>query len=227
MQWESNLVHAQCCLEVLEYCGSLDPVASQFHKRLAAIYQMLLEEQSKPSTEAEKVAVLDADVKSHQDSQISGSLMHVNGDDESYSQAHYLFSFPKDTPENYRRLSLDLLRMLCRPYDNPAQEQASETAITARWSRESTLYEDLYMVERMDWDFEKATPFSWDVESLGISNAVHSGAQEFLGASVRHGKIATSSQSDQDDLAQTAAGNRLLGSQSPSGWAAAPVMRQL
>jgi hypothetical protein len=229
MQRKSNLVYAQCCLEVLKYCDSLDPVAFHFHERLATIYQKLVEEQSEPAIKAVEIDMaVNIEATTQQDSNNSALPMGADKDDKLYSEVRYLFSLPRDTPIHYRQLSLDLLRMLCQPYDNPAQEQASDTSIKVRRHRESTRYEDLHMVERMDWDFEKATPFSWDLESLGVSSAIPPGEHEYSDASGCSDTIPASSRLGQQlDLVQTFTGNRLLGPQRPSGWAAANVIKTL
>ncbi|KAK8100095.1 hypothetical protein PG999_010469 [Apiospora kogelbergensis] len=162
-QWEEDLMKAKHCLRVLEFCGTLDPVAAQFNRELSAIHRLL--EQTAPGvnpdgTTAELV-----------------NLPEAEHPLSPASQARYLLTIPPQADPDRAKISAALLGMLCNPFGNHSfRKLAEETVLTRRWtggSTDPTRHEATQMIERLDWDYESAQPFRLNVGSLALGSGNH------------------------------------------------------
>lgn len=154
---------AKHCLRVLEFCGTLDPVAAQFNRELSAIHRLL--EQTAPGvnpdgTTAELV-----------------NLPEAEHPLSPASQARYLLTIPPQADPDRAKISAALLGMLCNPFGNHSfRKLAEETVLTRRWtggSTDPTRHEATQMIERLDWDYESAQPFRLNVGSLALGSGNH------------------------------------------------------
>lgn len=212
------------CIEILAFCGTADRVATRFHEQLKSIYDSLIEDQPIIVNEDTPMS---GDQQDSQQSFVAEAAETLTPGDASSPVDVYLLSFPPSTTPAQRQLSLNLLGMLCRPYDDPTQEQHSEAALKARWSCESTRHEDVRMIERIDWEFERAKPFRWDATTLGPASAFLSRNSSPSPSDSRM----EDGDSDSDGR-NTPVGPRnptgsswLLGARSPSGWIPADGLR--
>jgi hypothetical protein len=158
--WQSELDHAQTCLDVLAFCGSADPVAEKFRNRLLGIYETVAQRSSSHSG------------VSLQGEQSSAAMGNIDAEMTGYDTTHSLLEVPLDTEPTRRRLALSLLRMLCRPFSDPDLHDAAEEDVKGpHWHADPTRYEIPQLVERLEWHYETSLPLSWDVEKLGVGTA--------------------------------------------------------
>jgi hypothetical protein len=172
-EWEEDLESAAQCLSILKFCGTSDPVALRFHGILAYIYERLCAHSPNPST---------------------SSRPPLNG---------YLLTIPPDGSEDHVRLSLTLMIMLCRPFGDPDNQEHAEANMKTCERINPSRYEVSQLVERLEWDFERKSPFQRDIERLGLKY-------------------------DNGILQRLAELNRsrgwFLGSTQPSGWSFSPEL---
>ncbi|KAK7954150.1 hypothetical protein PG988_014844 [Apiospora saccharicola] len=159
-QWQEELMKAAHCLRVLEFCGTLDPVARQFHHELSAIHRLL--DQTLPGVNPEGT---------------TAELVNLPAAEQPLSpasQGRYLLTIPPNADPDRAQLSAALLGMLCNPFGNHSfRKLAEETVLTRRWtggSTDPTRHEATQMIERLDWDYESAQPFRLNVGSLALGS---------------------------------------------------------
>lgn len=213
------------CIEILAFCGTADRVAIRFHEQLKSIYDGLIEDQ--PIIASEDTP-MDGDHHAIQhESAVAEAAETLPPGDASCSDGGYLLSFPPSTTPAQRQLSLNLFGMLCRPYDDPTQEHQTDVALKARWGCESTRHEDVRMIERMDWEFERAKPFRWDATTLGPASAFLSREDSSSSSASRTEDGGTGSESNNAPVRppNPTRSSWLLGSRSPSGWIPADELR--
>ncbi|KAK7996031.1 hypothetical protein PG991_015498 [Apiospora marii] len=162
-QWQEELMKAAHCLQVLEFCGTLDPVARQFHTELSAIHRLL--DQTSPRANPEGT---------------TAELVNLPPAEQPLSpasQGRYLLTIPPNADPDRAQLSAALLGMLCNPFGNHSfRKLAEETVLTRRWtggSTDPTRHEATQMIERLDWDYESAQPFRLNVGSLALGSGNH------------------------------------------------------
>ncbi|KAK8038340.1 hypothetical protein PG994_015107 [Apiospora phragmitis] len=162
-EWQEELMKAAHCLRVLEFCGTLDPVAAQFHRELSAIHQLL--DPTSPAFNPEGTTV---------------ELVNLPAAEQplsTASQGRYLLTIPPTADPARAQLSAALLGMLCNPFGNHSfRKLAEETVLTQRWtggSTDPTRHESTQMIERLDWDYESAQPFRLNVGSLALGSGNH------------------------------------------------------
>lgn len=148
------------CLRVLEFCGTLDPVARQFHYELSAIHRLL--DQTAPRANPEGT---------------TAELVNLPAAEQPLSpasQGRYLLTIPPNADRDRAQLSAALLGMLCNPFGNHSfRKLAEDTVLTRRWtggSTDPTRHEATQMIERLDWDYESAQPFRLNVGSLALGS---------------------------------------------------------
>ncbi|KAK8017784.1 hypothetical protein PG993_014110 [Apiospora rasikravindrae] len=159
-EWQEELMKAAHCLRVLEFCGTLDPVAAQFHRELSAIHRLL--DQTAPGSNPEGT---------------TAELVNMPAAPQplsTASQGRYLLTIPPNADADRAQLSAALLGMLCNPFGNHSfRKLAEETVLTRRWtggSTDPTRHEATQMIERLDWDYESAQPFRLNVGSLALGS---------------------------------------------------------
>ncbi|KAB5531158.1 hypothetical protein GE09DRAFT_1145996 [Coniochaeta sp. 2T2.1] len=221
--WEVDLLHAKTCLDTLSYCGTLDPVALQFHARLYQIYQTL-SLHTHPMLEYAAAAPNGLPVSSLSPTSSTSSTTLIQNMPPKppgcrcygpILEPHpfaYLLTIPSNGNPDSVKLSTTLLRMLSRPYDNPADtEEAVRDGCgldTNLWTKQGGQHYSEVGHQRVqaarhdpaiekvnEWDLQSARPYRWDPAELRIPDAI---AGPVLAAS-----------------------SRWLGSTAPSGWSTA------
>lgn len=223
--WKATLEYAEMCIEILAFCGTADRIAARFHEQLKGIYDGLLEDQP---VIINGDTPMNGDHHAVQHTPVNAGAAETSPPGDAPSLADgYLLSFPPSTTPAQRQLSLNLLGMLCRPYDDPTQEQQSEPALKARWSCETPRDEDVRMIEREDWELERAKPFRWDATTLGPASAFLSRDNSSSCSASRTEDGGTGSESNNSPVGprNPAGSSWLLGSRSPSGWTPADALR--
>ncbi|KAH6626618.1 hypothetical protein B0J18DRAFT_144583 [Chaetomium sp. MPI-SDFR-AT-0129] len=204
--WADDLKLARQCLDVLGFCGAVDPVALRFRVRLTGIYDSLLTSGHSPQLHR---AHIEDWVPPHPD----------QTQDEVPAEPHpvsYMFALPPPSMANNAlfQLSFSLLFALCKPWSdtsnltsasaadlllasttagNPkaagtfpaitasptsaASPSATEglTIASSPTDTHSTAAsvvaadsDRTRLLDNMDWDFGKATPFRWDTDGMGM-----------------------------------------------------------
>lgn len=224
--WRATLEYAEMCIEILAFCGTADRIATRFHEQLKGIYDGLIEDQPVTVNGDTPMGGHHHAVQQHTPVAAEAAEDLPPGDTPS-SNNGYLLSFPPGTTPAQRQLSLNLLGMLCRPYDDPTQEQQSEPALKARWSCEAPRDEDVRMVEREDWEFERAKPFRWDATTLGPASAFLSrdGSSSCSASRTEDGGTGSEGINSPVGPRNATGSSWLLGSRSPSGWTPADALR--
>ncbi|KAL2176477.1 uncharacterized protein P884DRAFT_285865 [Thermothelomyces heterothallicus CBS 202.75] len=174
--WAEDMERARQCIEVLGYCGNIDPVALRFRVRLSGIYDSLL------SAAAGAPQPTDVDDGRQQNQQ-----------QPEPHPIEYLFTAPPTTPPpDLSDLSLTLLFALCRPWSDPGwlntvgpngpmdvDVNSSSFSAAAGGGADQRTKQQM-MLDKLEWDFEKITPFRWDTGSMG---PMLCGAGEVVGTS--------------------------------------------
>lgn len=192
---------AQQCIDVLGYCGAADPVALRFRVRLSGIYDSLVSaaEATTAATAHDARMQRVADwVPPHPD--------RLNDDDEGVGRVEephpveYLFSVGVQGQASpaLSNLAFSLLFALCRPWTDPASLAGVQGAGGGAGAKvEGEGLEGrvgggqvVPPLEKLEWDFEKVTPFRWDTDGMGM---------------LREGEV-------------VGAGGCFLDSEGPSGW---------
>jgi hypothetical protein len=195
--WEDDLDHAQTCLDTLEFCGTIDQVALQFHSNLVPFYKKLRD--YKPS------------------SAVTDSSSATIGDKSHPST--YLLTSPPQVDSAMADISRDLLNCLCRPFGNPTDTsismfQPSVGSITNLGAITPVSEIEIatppllhpqpgrpYILASMEatestWDIDDGIPVQWDAKELCLPDAAVTGSA----------------------VDGTNQPGRFLGSLEPSGW---------
>lgn len=169
--WAHEMEQAQTCLDVLEFCGAVDPVALRFRGRLWTIYNKLLGLVSQDSTKA-------TECKEGCGGSPHPSLPAADGEvDPSLLLGEkpvvdYLFTIPPGANPQLLRLSFTLLVMLCRPWEGP--DSSGSCFSVERQEADQPLFSEddrSQLLGRLDWDFGKVSPFRWDTSEIGTAKA--------------------------------------------------------
>ncbi|KAL5592299.1 hypothetical protein FOBRF1_013325 [Fusarium oxysporum] len=142
--WEDDLSQARICLDIVSFCGTVDPVALKFQDCLDPIYDELAS-YSRPSTS-------------------------ISSPSDPLSLA-YMFGIPSTADADRAGLSLKLLIMLCQPFGNFDSTYGSNDNLSELWQSFPTQYEQMQGAERLDWKLDSCPPFQWDPQDLGIGEA--------------------------------------------------------
>jgi hypothetical protein len=98
--WQKELAHAESCLDVLEYCGSVDKVALRFAETTCS-YRNILKAQAQQDTD---LSVVDMPEK-----------------------FDYLFAIPKSLSSPLEQASKDLHKLVSCPFGQPSNLHAEGT----------------------------------------------------------------------------------------------------
>jgi hypothetical protein len=164
---------AQQCIDVLGFCGAADPVALRFRVRLSGIYDSLVS-----AAEAGTAAATPHDVRM----QRVADWVPPHPDDDEYDErvephpVEYLFSVGVQAQVSpaLSNLAFSLLFALCRPWTDPAslagvQGATGGAAKMGSGEADNRLVgQTLPPLEKLEWDFEKVTPFRWDTDGMGM-----------------------------------------------------------
>lgn len=201
--WADDLKLARQCLDVLGFCGAVDPVALRFRVRLTGIYDSLLSSGHSPQLHR---AHIEDWVPPHPD----------QTQDEVPAEPHpvsYMFALPPPSMASNAlfQLSFSLLFALCKPWSDtsnltsasaadlllanttagnptagttvsptsstsPSTTEGLTTASSPTDTHSTTTTSVMVsadpdrarLLDNMDWDFGKATPFRWDTDGMGM-----------------------------------------------------------
>ncbi|KAK8045487.1 hypothetical protein PG993_005511 [Apiospora rasikravindrae] len=206
----ADLEKARQCLEILEWCGSLDHVARQFHQTLSPCYEALITAgMTTPTQENPR-----GDSPFYPGATFTTTATSPNSD----CITKY-FSIPHMGDLNFHRHAYKLLDLLCRPFADSQplspNERADCNLANQPWHDPSGV--DFAVVpERMEWNPGSRNLFQWDLAKIGIPAApsqwpdVSSG-----GAFLVHA------------AESVASSNHFVGSMRPSGWETVPSLMRL
>jgi hypothetical protein len=155
--FEEELIRAQDCLQVLEYCGECDPVASTFSKVMLDLHSSVVKE--RPGAPS-------ADSIRYQGLQYTGANANVP------RSSTFLLQIPPGQGVNSESLSMSLLTMLCKPFGNPENQQGALDSMHAGWKSDPSRWEYAQMVERLDCHFESSLiqQSSANYASIGLAD---------------------------------------------------------
>lgn len=161
--WLDDLEHAKLCLDTLKFCGTVDPVALNFHKFLSGIYDGLLDRGKCAKIEE------DNSVKTEWAS-LPPDLLPLDKLDltaNPSSQPHYyLISAPSGADAGLKKLSSSLLYVVCRPWDDIAEGGLGRKMKNG--VVQSGDLERAELDEGSDWEFENKSSFRWDTQGMGL-----------------------------------------------------------
>jgi len=222
--WAGDLKLAQLCLDTLEFCGRIDPVALRFHVRLSAMFKSLatalpsnVDQTARQRTEDWVTMPPDfppipgaAQVNS------SVNAMVVEPEQLEEPNPEYLLTMPKDAKERVAALSHSLLSALCRPWGGDEQGPASTACAQVKTSNTIVVTEKA--VE--DEDIPSTSPtFRWDHTGHLGPRGITKLAKELglAGSSDESGGLGSCS-------SELSLGSdcRFLDSEDPHGWQTAP-----
>ncbi|QKD57570.2 uncharacterized protein FOBCDRAFT_140392 [Fusarium oxysporum Fo47] len=155
--WEDDLAQARICLDIVSFCGTVDPVALKFQNCLVPIHDKLAS-YIRPSTS-------------------------ISSPSNPLSLA-YIFGIPSTADADHASLSLKLLIMLCQPFSNVDSTCGSNDNLSALWQSFPTQHEQMQGAGPLDWKLDSCPPFQWDPQDLGIGEAaLLESDNRFLGSS--------------------------------------------
>lgn len=167
---EDDLLKAQICLSVLEFCSRDDHVAEKFFGSLSSHYEVISTTIRSGGGVAKNEAV--------DDELPLVDNIEPSTTTEQYTQDNLpkdLFTVPPNGNPMLAHHSFALLAMLCRPFGELGSMFTPEWSInTGSWS-DSSRYEHIQLVETNDWDWESSQTFQWNLHQTG--------ANKFLGSS--------------------------------------------
>lgn len=223
--WEEDLSQAKTCLNALDYCSTIDPVALEFHERLSTIFQSLTQHTPTPGYQEPSGSILGTNPSGASSlpslSSSAAPFPHAAGSQppnhrgtRSYdpvSEPHpfaYLFNIPANGNPESVTLSVSLLETLSKPFDNPdnttdikgkktgvGDENVFERTQGEQHHPGQSFPRDNTAPSKMDWDIRSARTYRWNPAELGLPDST---AEPTM-----------------------AAGARFLGSTAPNGWSTA------
>ncbi|KAK8131701.1 ankyrin repeat protein [Apiospora sp. TS-2023a] len=206
-QQQADLEKARQCLEILEWCGSLDHVARQFHRTLSACYEALVT--------AGMVTPTQENPRGASPFYPGGTHTTTPSSNAANSITKY-FSIPPLGDLAFHRHAYKLLDLLCRPFaDSDAQPQASWHDDPASGGFDF----GPLLSEKMEWNPGSRNLFQWDLAKIGIPATpsqwpdLSSGGAFLVHAAERS--------------VSTTSSNHFVGSMRPSGWETFPSLMRL
>lgn len=214
-QQQADLEKARQCLEILEWCGSLDHVARQFHRTLSACYEALVTAgMTTPTQENPRGGASPF---------YPGAIHHTvtTSPDAADSITKY-FSIPPLGDLTFHRHAYKLLDLLCRPFAD--SDTASDERGEPNPQRQASSWHDpsggfdnfAQLSEKMEWNPGSRNLFQWDLAKIGIP-ATPSQWPDLSsgGAFLVHAAESVPSS------------NHFVGSMRPSGWETVPSLMRL
>ncbi|KAK4171206.1 hypothetical protein QBC36DRAFT_199828 [Triangularia setosa] len=175
--WAEDMNNAQCCLDVLRYCGTIDPVALRFLIRLSSIYEKLLDFGITSRTDRQRIEDWVPPPPNLMESTTPEPEVPSTATEDTgtpLDKYGYLLSIPKDADPDLAKLSVSLLYALCRPWGDPSEPNITDPGVAAPSKAEvlgGTLPAERpnFFKGDIDWSRESASaPFRWDTTSMGI-----------------------------------------------------------
>lgn len=169
--WAEEMKQAQHCLDVLEFCGTMDPVALRFRIRLSGIYKALSESSAERHTNMQRVEDW-VQPPPNLSPDNSGSSYHI-------PPADYLLTIPPDADEYLLDISYKLMVALCRPWGEAEslktglpdvasylKHGGSNTGAVMSCNMGNASVDRSKLVAQLDWDLRKVEPFQWDTQAI-------------------------------------------------------------
>lgn len=171
--WMDDLKQARLCLDTLEYCGEIDPVALRFHIRLSSIYADLAK--FNPGSHSTMQRTEDW-VSMPPDFPPLGTCLDSATTVDPLS-SEYLLTTPPNSSPHLADLAALLLYALCRPWGDQGEDaQNKDVANQTPPSSGERLH------GRLGWNLGSTAPFSWDVSGLGLKSESCVITNHFLGS---------------------------------------------
>ncbi|KAK4246717.1 hypothetical protein C7999DRAFT_41873 [Corynascus novoguineensis] len=207
--WADDMQLAQQCINVLAYCGDIDPVALRFRVRLSGIYDSL--QHTAATAPSSYPTVHHPDPEPHPIEYLFTAIAPPSSAPSPSPSSTSPSPIPPPQPSaELSNLSLTLLFALCRPWSDPAGLNTvagpgtTDMAAAATVARDCSISasatscggggpDQTQLLDKLEWDFEKVTPFRWDTDGVGGSSAL-----------LREGEVVGTS--------------CFLDSEAPSGW---------
>ncbi|KAI7764353.1 hypothetical protein LZL87_013942 [Fusarium oxysporum] len=133
--WEDDLAQARICLDIVSFCGTVDPVALRFQDCLVPIHDNL------------------ASYMRHSTS--------ISSPSNPLSLA-YIFGIPSTADADRASLSLKLIIILCQPFSNVDSTLGSNDNLSVLWQSFTTQHEQMQGAEPLGWKLDSCPPFQWD-----------------------------------------------------------------
>ncbi|KAK3499470.1 uncharacterized protein B0T23DRAFT_17819 [Neurospora hispaniola] len=222
--WAPDLKLAQLCLDTLEFCGRIDPVALRFHVRLSAIFKSLTAALPSNDNQTTRQRTEDWVTMPPDFPPIPGAAGVNNSagtplvDPEQLEEPdpEYLLTMPKDAKERMAALSHSLLSALCRPWGGDEAGPAGTACAQGKSSVATVVKEKA--VDEEDIPASSAT-FRWD----------HTGHLGSRGMSKLAKELGLTKSTDESGLGSCSTSElslgsdcRFLDSEDPHGWQTAP-----
>ncbi|EAA32473.1 hypothetical protein GE21DRAFT_7520 [Neurospora crassa] len=222
--WAPDLKLAQLCLDTLEFCGRIDPVALRFHVRLSAIFKSLTAALPSNDNQTTRQRTEDWVTMPPDFPPIPGAAGVNNSagtplvDPEQLEEPdpEYLLTMPKNAKERVVVLSHSLLSALCRPWGGD-EAGPTGTACAQGKSSVATVVKEK-AVDEEDIPASSAT-FRWD----------HTGHLGSRGMSKLAKELGLTKSTDESGLGSCSTSEvnlgsdcRFLDSEDPHGWQTAP-----
>lgn len=166
-EWLDDLKHAQLCLDTLQFCGTIDPIALSFYEFLAGAYDTLSRTRSRGGSN-EQTKIDDSREWVSFPPELLPMDKHSTHDSSSSLPDGYLISTPPGGDRELKELSLSLLSVVCRPWDDPAEarlrsQQQSLDMLRAKEGDPRTA-----QLLTSNWDYTGSSTFRWDTGAMGF-----------------------------------------------------------
>ncbi|GAW10997.1 hypothetical protein ANO14919_003360 [Xylariales sp. No.14919] len=137
---QDEMENAGLCLETLAYCGCANPVARRFHEKAQAVYNTVLEcvgrrpeALKNPHRRADERQNINFNINLAESKKTPQRSTQANHEDpEVFPISHY---------GSIEELSLDWLRMLCRPFGDPSYREGVKDSLKTTCQSDPTRYE--------------------------------------------------------------------------------------
>lgn len=182
--WADDLKQAQLCLDALEFCGKVDPIALKFFVRLSAIFRNISNTSSAlPSTSTmqrtEDWVSLPPDFPPFE----NGNEEPAPPAQDPTSGEYLLDMNPPDANPQLQSLCIALLHALCRPWSD-----ATESLPDRQGQLQLSAMERQKQIEKLKWDTGSSVlPFKWDTSGLGVTDLGPEQLNCFIGSDAPSG----------------------------------------
>lgn len=213
---QEDLEKARQCLEILEWCGSLDHVARQFHRTLSACYEALVT--------ASMITPTQENPRGASPFYPGAPLNTTTASPDAADAITKYFSIPPLGDLTFHRHAYKLLELLCRPFadsDTASDERVGHNLLQQQqissWHDPSAAYDFGQLSEKMEWNPGSRNLFQWDLAKIGIPATpsqwpdLSSGGAFLVHAAEK----------------SMASSNHFVGSMRPSGWETIPSLMRL
>ncbi|KAK0635982.1 hypothetical protein B0T17DRAFT_517803 [Bombardia bombarda] len=176
--WVDDLKQAQLCLDTLEFCGKVDPVAMRFHVKLSGIYSKLASFAADSPNTLQRTEDWVSLPPDFQPVKHEGDNFPPSSYDEP--SPDYLLTIPQNTNPQLLDHSVSLLFALCRPWGDLDENELRETTTMHSWQQDSSLANHPQLIERGMWDPKNNPLIRWDTTGMGPQEVNIADSSRFL-----------------------------------------------